>query len=198
MLAFLDKEDALAGCRLLGCRLYGEGGYGRVYRVPLQDDLVVAIKCFRDPFLNDYLGQKYYWYFESLGFIRHRNLVQLLAYVFRANSNFLVYEFVPGGSLQDALNQMAARKLTLSWPQRHRILCGVARGLASLHDGSLGSSFLHRNLKPTNILLDEGYEAKIGDFSLAAIMALEGTHRVPAVFFGTDGFVSPECILGGR
>jgi serine/threonine protein kinase len=193
MLEFLDKEDALAGCRLLG-----EGGHERVYQVPLQRDVVVAIKCARYPTLN-YLAQKYYWDFESLSFIRHRNLVRLLAYVFRTNCHFFVYEFVPGGSLQDALmNQMAAKKLTLSWPHRHRILCGVARGLASLHDGSLSSSIVHRNLKPANILLDEGYEAKIGDFSLAALNAHVGTHRVPAVFYGMDGFVSPECLLGGR
>jgi serine/threonine protein kinase len=162
MLAFLDKKDALAGCRLLG-----EGGHGRVYQVPLQNGLVVAIECV-PKHADGLLARKYYSALESLGSIRHRNLVQLLAHVFGTNSHFLMYEFVPGGSLQDALNELLVMNLTLSWPQRHRILCGVARGLAYLHCGSLGSYFLHRNLNPTSILLDDGYEAKIGDFYRAS------------------------------
>jgi serine/threonine protein kinase len=193
MLAFLDKKDSLAGCRVLG-----KGEHGRVYRVPLQDDLVVAIMCFRDPFLDDYLGQKYYWYFESLGFLRHRNLVPLLAYVSTTDFHYFVYEFVPGGSLEDALDQMAARKLTLSWPQRHRILCGVARCLSYLHGKPLRSYHVPGNLKPANILLDEGYEAKIGDFSLAAIMALEPTHSTTDVIAATVGFIAPEYLQTGR
>jgi serine/threonine protein kinase len=188
MLAFLDKKDSLAGCPVLGA-----GEHGWVYRVPLQDDLVVAIECVPNP-ADDYLAQKHYWALESLGFIRHRNLVQLLAYVFGTNSHFLVYEFVPGGSLQDALNKLLGNELTLSWPQRHRILCGVARGLAYLHDGSLGSYFVHRNLNSTKILLDEGYEAKIGDFSRAFSTFRRVIHPIDL----TDCFVAPERQGTGR
>ena len=193
VLAFLDKDDALAGCRLLG-----EGGNGKVYQVPLQDELVVAIKCVHNPTTADFDGEEPYdarqirAELETLGFIRHRNLVQLFAYVFKTDCHLLVYEFMPKGSLQDALNQMAAGNLTLSWPERHRILCGVAQGLAYLHNESLGSSIVHRDLKPANILLDEGYEAKLGDFGLAAIVPLKATHASTNVVAGTIGFIAPE------
>lgn len=194
MLAFLDKEDALAGCHVLG-----EGGNGKVYQVHLQDDYVVAIKCVRhhagfeedgDPFSHD--AKQIRAELETLGFIRHRNLVQLLAYVFKSDCHLLVYEFMPGGSLQDALNRMARGTLTLTWPERHRILCGVAQGLAYLHNESLGSSIVHRDLKPGNILLDDGYEAKLGDFGLAAIVPLKATHATTDVLAGTIGFIAPE------
>jgi serine/threonine protein kinase len=118
--------------------------------------------------------------------------VQLLAYVFGTNSHFLVYEFVPGGSLQDALNELLGNELTLSWPQRHRILCGVGRGLAYLHDRSFGSYSVHRDLNPTNILLDDGYEAKIGDFSRAS-----STFRFKAADL-MDCFIAPERQGFGR
>ena len=192
MLAFLDKEDALAGYRLLG-----EGGNGRVFQVPLQDDLVVAIKCVRnhapdeDQTIN-HDAKQIRAELETLGFIRHRNLVQLLAYMFKSDSHLLIYEFVPGGSLQDALNQMAAGTLTLSWPERQKILCGVAQGLAYLHNESLGSAIVHRDLKPANILLDDGFEAKLGDFGLAAIVPLKATHATTDVLAGTIGFIAPE------
>nr|APU94844.1 leucine-rich repeat receptor-like protein kinase [Pohlia nutans] len=197
MLAFLDKEDALTDCRVLG-----EGGNGKVYQVSLQEDFVVAIKCVRhhsepeqeqeegDPISHD--AKQIRAELETLGFIRHRNLVQLLAYIFKSDSHLLVYEFMPGGSLQDALNRMAKGTLTLSWPERHRILCGVAQGLAYLHNESLGSSIVHRDLKPANILLDEGYEAKLGDFGLAAIVPLKATHATTDVLAGTIGFIAPE------
>lgn len=194
MLAFLDKEDALAACHVLG-----EGGNGKVYEVPLQEDFVVAIKCVHhhnmeeadgEPISHD--AKQIRAELETLGFIRHRNLVQLLAYVFKSNSHLLVYEFMPGGSLQDALNRMAKGTLTLTWPERHRILCGVAQGLAYLHNESLGSSIVHRDLKPGNILLDYGYEAKLGDFGLAAIVPLKATHATTDVIAGTIGFIAPE------
>ncbi|KAG0626895.1 hypothetical protein M758_2G159700 [Ceratodon purpureus] len=196
MLAFLDKDDALAGCRLLG-----QGGNGKVYHVPLQDDLVVAIKCVRnpdqdvegdDPKIETHDARQIRAELETLGFIRHRNLVQLLAYISKTDSHMLIYEFMPGGSLQDALNRMAAGNLTLSWPERHRILCGVAQGLAYLHNESLGSSIVHRDLKPANILLDERFEAKLGDFGLAAIVPLKATHASTNVIAGTIGFIAPE------
>nr|APU94837.1 leucine-rich repeat receptor-like protein kinase [Pohlia nutans] len=192
MLAFLEKDDALAGCRLLG-----QGGNGKVYQVQLEDDLAVAIKCVsnatHDPESGETFDAKQIRAeLETLGFIRHRNLVQLLAYIFKSDSHLLVYEFMPGGSLQDALEQMAAGNLTLSWPERHRILCGVAQGLAYLHNESLGSSIVHRDLKPANILLDENYEAKLGDFGLAAIVPLKATHATTNVLAGTIGFIAPE------
>lgn len=194
MLGFLDKEDALAHCKLLG-----EGGNGKVYQVTLQEDIVVAIKCVghhsmseddNDPISYD--AKQIRAELETLGFIRHRNLVQLLAYVFKPDAHLLVYEYMPGGSLQDALDRMAKGTLTLSWPERHRILCGVAHGLAYLHTESLGSSIVHRDLKPANILLDEGYEAKLGDFGLAAIVPLKATHATTDCLAGTIGFIAPE------
>lgn len=194
MLAFLDKEDALTHCKVLG-----EGGNGKVYQVTLQDDIVVAIKCVGHHSMPEDDGdgishdaKQIRAELETLGFIRHRNLVQLLAYVFKPDSHLLVYEYMPGGSLQDALNRMAKGTLTLSWPERHRILCGVAHGLAYLHTESLGSSIVHRDLKPANILLDEGYEAKLGDFGLAAIVPLKATHATTDVLAGTIGFIAPE------
>ena len=103
ILAFLDKDHALAGYRLLR-----EGRNGKVYQVPLEDNVVVAIKCVRspshnpkneDPRVETHNARQIRVELETLGFIRHRNLVQLLANIFKTNSHLLVYEFMPSGSL---------------------------------------------------------------------------------------------------
>lgn len=177
MLASLYNEDALAGCRVLG-----EGDTGKVYQVPLQEDLVVAIKCVRhedpDP-AKSHVAKRIRAELNTLGVIRHRNVVQLLAYIFKSDSHLMVYEYMRRGTLHDALQQMACGKLTLSWPERHRILCGVAQALVGLHRcnaSHVGSFIVHRDLNPSNIFLDQGYEAKLGGFGLAAIVPSESTH----------------------
>lgn len=197
MLAFLDKEDALASADLIG-----EGGNGKVYRVPLNDSLVVAIKSVKNPGLTEdsfddvqpesHDARQIQAELETLGVIRHRNLVQLWAYVYKADSHLLIYEYMHRGSLQDAFYQMAAGNVTLSWPQRHLIICGVAEGIVYLHNMSLGSSIVHRDLKPANILLDDNYEAKVADFGLAAIIPNKDTHATTDAVAGTIGFIAPE------
>lgn len=197
MLAFLDKEDSLASADLIG-----EGGNGKVYRVPLANSIVVAIKCVKNPGVTEdsfddlqpesHDARQIQAELETLGVIRHRNLVQLWAYVYKADSHLLIYEYMHRGSLQDAFFQMAAGNLTLSWPQRHLIICGVAEGIVYLHNMSLGSSIVHRDLKPANILLDDNYEAKVADFGLAAIIPNKDTHASTDAVVGTIGFIAPE------
>ncbi|KAG0584065.1 hypothetical protein KC19_3G182100 [Ceratodon purpureus] len=203
MLEFLHKDDALEGANLVG-----EGGSGKVYRVPLSNDIVVAVKSVTrinprqadqetpaptdstvpapTPDAKAILAE-----LDTLGYIRHRNLIQLWAYIYKGDSHLLIYEYMPRGSLRDAFRQMTSGELTLTWPQRHRIMCGVAQGLAYLHN-SHGTCIVHRDLKPGNILLTDDLEAKLGDFGLAAILPDTATHGSTEHLAGTIGYIAPE------
>lgn len=198
MLTFLENEDALASAELVG-----EGGNGKVYKVALGNgELVVAVKCVQKPIseekdANDVTVQsndarQIQAELETLGRVRHRNLVQLLAYVYRPESHLLVYEYMSKGSLHDVLQKMARGELTLSWPQRHHIMVGVAQGLAYLHKDSLGNPIIHRDLKPANILLDDSFEAKVADFGLAVILPDAASHATTDAIAGTIGYIAPE------
>eukprot|EP00253_Pinus_taeda_P027106 PITA_27106 len=125
---------------------------------------------------------------ETLGTIRHKNIVKLYCYLSNSHSNLLVYEYMPNGNLFEALHSHN----DLDWPSRHKIALGAAHGLAYLHhDFSL--AIIHRDVKSTNILLDQFYEAKIADFGVAKVLQAcnRGGDSI-TVFAGTHGYIAPE------
>ncbi|KAL5544037.1 hypothetical protein UlMin_007821 [Ulmus minor] len=199
-LAFLEKEDGIASLELIG-----RGGCGEVYKavLPESNGKMIAIKKITEPpkdaaditeedskLLNKKMRQ-IKSEINTVGQIRHRNLLPLLAHVSRPNCHYLVYEFMKNGSLQDMLNQVAEGKREFDWLARHRVAVGIAEGLEYLHLNH-SPRIIHRDLKPANVLLDDDMEARIADFGLAKAMPDAHTHISTSNVAGTVGYISPE------
>ncbi|KAF3339768.1 Leucine-rich repeat receptor-like protein [Carex littledalei] len=171
-LAFLEKEDGLASLEVIG-----QGGSGKVYKSQLSGNpsKTVAIKQIMkraggggDPTKEETIRlDKWMRQIKSeiktVGYIRHKNLLPLVAHVSRSDSHFLIYEFMKNGSLLDVLMQAKTGQRELGWPARLRIADGIAAGLEYLHMHHK-PQIIHRDLKPANILLDDDMEARIADF----------------------------------
>ncbi|XP_058093675.1 leucine-rich repeat receptor-like serine/threonine/tyrosine-protein kinase SOBIR1 [Magnolia sinica] len=199
-LAFLEKEDGLASLEIIG-----RGGCGEVYRaeLPGSNGKQIAIKKVIQPatdgpdlseedskLLNKRMRQ-IKSEIQTVGHIRHRNLLPLLAHVPRPDCHYLVYEFMKNGSLQDVLKQVSEGTRELDWPTRHNIAMGIAAGLEYLHMNH-NPRIIHRDLKPGNILLDDNLEARIADFGLAKAVPDANTHVSTSNIAGTAGFIAPE------
>ncbi|CAI0431190.1 unnamed protein product [Linum tenue] len=173
--------------------LLGRGGFGPVYKGKLPDGKVVAIKR-----LSSSSGQGANEFKNEIMLIsklQHRNLVRLLGCCIDKLEKILIYEYMPKKSLDNYLFD-STKKAELDWPTRFNIIHGVARGLLYLHRDSC-LRIIHRDLKVSNILLDEKMNPKISDFGLARIFEgtqdLASTHKV----VGTLGYMSPEYLLAG-
>ncbi|KAK7271415.1 hypothetical protein RJT34_27289 [Clitoria ternatea] len=170
--------------------LIGSGGFGEVYKAKLKDGCVVAIKK-----LIHVTGQgdrEFMAEMETIGKIKHRNLVQLLGYCKVGEERLLVYEYMKWGSLEAVLHDRAkGGGSNLDWAARKRIAIGSARGLAFLHHSCL-PHIIHRDMKSSNILLDENFEARVSDFGMARLVNALDTHLTVSTLAGTPGYVPPE------
>ncbi|CAA7041830.1 unnamed protein product [Microthlaspi erraticum] len=199
-LAFLENEEALASLEVIG-----EGGCGKVFKaeLPGSNGKIIAVKKVIQPakdaneltdedskFLNKKMRQ-IRSEINTVGQIRHRNLLPLLAHVPRPECHYLVYEYLKNGSLQDILSDVSAGNKELMWPARHKIALGIAAGLEYLHTDH-SPRIIHRDLKPANVLLDDDMEARISDFGLAKAMPDAVTHVTTANLAGTVGYIAPE------
>ncbi|KAL3640300.1 hypothetical protein CASFOL_015268 [Castilleja foliolosa] len=176
--------------------MIGEGGFGKVYKGILRNGMKVAVKR-SEPGHGQGLSE-----FETeimvLSKIRHHHLVSLIGYCDERDEMILVYEFMEKGTLQDHLYVLqgeeareSVSRSQLSWEERLRICIGAAKGLNYLHSGSSGSTIIHRDIKSTNILLDEHFVAKVADFGLSRSGPLEQTH-VSTDVKGSFGYMDPE------
>ncbi|CAI8611075.1 unnamed protein product [Vicia faba] len=182
--------------------LLGEGGFGRVYKGLFKEratskrgeDSTIAIKK-----LNSHSSQGFAeWQSEVnfLGRLSHPNLVKLLGFGREDGELFLVYEFLHRGSLDNHLFGRGSNVRPLSWDRRLKIMIGVARGLNFLH--SLEKKIIYRDLKPSNILLDKAYTAKLSDFGLARSVPSDDRTHVSTQIVGTRGYAAPEYIATGH
>ncbi|KAI9164992.1 hypothetical protein LWI28_005762 [Acer negundo] len=176
--------------------LIGEGGFGKVYEGILKGDVKVAVK--RSDSKHGQGLPEFQTEVLMLSRIRHRNLVSLIGYCNEGSEMILVYEFMAKGALRDHLyslneydnSEKSFTKVKLSWSQRLEICIGSAQGLHYLHSGSDGG-IIHRDVKSTNILLDENYVAKVADFGLSRSSPLEGDSFSTGIK-GSFGYLDPE------
>lgn len=177
--------------------IIGRGGYGNVYKGELPDGSQVAMKRFKN--MSAAGDASFIHELEVIASVRHVNLVALRGYCtattpFEGHQRIIVCDLMKNGSLHDHL--FGSQKEKLSWPVRQKIALGTARGLAYLHYGAQ-PGIIHRDIKASNILLDERFEAKVADFGLAKFTPEGATHLSTRVA-GTMGYVAPEYALYGQ
>ncbi|CAM6057655.1 unnamed protein product [Sphagnum tenellum] len=174
----------------------GKGGFGVVYKGCLVDGTNVAVKLLTtkshqgiDDFLNEVI---------SIIGVTHKNLVKLKGCCLHRTQRLLVYEFLENKDLAEALWGCGIKGISfLDWPTRFKICVGVARGLTYLHE-DLQPCIIHRDIKASNILLDENLNAKITDFGLARLFSQDQSHLFTDVKVGTYGYMSPEYATYGE
>ncbi|KAL4627171.1 hypothetical protein ACB092_05G148500 [Castanea dentata] len=174
--------------------ILGQGGYGVVYKGCLPNRTVVAVKRLKDP---SYTGEvQFQTEVEMIGLALHRNLLRLYGFCMTSDERLLVYPYMPNGSVADRLRETCREKPSLDWNRRMRIAIGAARGLLYLHD-QCNPKIIHRDVKAANILLDESFEAVVGDFGLAKLLDRRESHVTTAVR-GTVGHIAPEYLSTGQ
>ncbi|CAH8330538.1 unnamed protein product [Eruca vesicaria subsp. sativa] len=165
----------------------GSGGYGKVYKGMLSDGQMVAIKRAQQGSTQG--GHEFKTEIELLSRVHHKNLVGLIGFCFEQGEQILVYEFMSNGSLKDSLTGRSG--IALDWKRRLRVALGSARGLAYLHELA-DPPIIHRDVKSTNILLDENLTAKVADFGLSKLVSDCTKGHVSTQVKGTLGYLDPE------
>ncbi|XP_075094811.1 BRASSINOSTEROID INSENSITIVE 1-associated receptor kinase 1 [Nicotiana tabacum] len=192
---FSLRELQVATDNFSNKNILGRGGFGKVYKGRLADGSLVAVKRLKEERTQG--GElQFQTEVEMISMAVHRNLLRLLGFCMTATERLLVYPYMANGSVASRLRERPESDPPLEWSIRKRIALGSARGLAYLHD-HCDPKIIHRDVKAANILLDEEYEAVVGDFGLAKLMDYKDTHVTTAVR-GTIGHIAPEYLSTGK
>ncbi|OVA07641.1 Protein kinase domain [Macleaya cordata] len=172
--------------------LLGEGGFGCVYKGCLTDGREVAVKQLK---IGGSQGEREFRAeVETISRVHHRHLVSLVGYCISEHQRLLVYDFVPNNTLYYHLH--GANRTVMDWATRLKVATGAARGIAYLHE-DCHPRIIHRDIKSSNILLDNNFEALVSDFGLARL-ALDANTHVTTRVMGTFGYLAPEYASSGK
>ncbi|KAE8769363.1 erecta-like leucine-rich-repeat receptor-like kinase [Hordeum vulgare] len=173
--------------------IIGYGASSTVYKCVLKSGKAIAVKRLYSQYNHG--AREFETELETVGSIRHRNLVSLHGFSLSPNGNLLFYDYMENGSLWDLLHG-PSKKVKLDWDTRLRIAVGAAQGLAYLHH-DCNPRIVHRDVKSSNILLDEHFEAHLSDFGIAKCVPAAKTHASTYVL-GTIGYIDPEYARTSR
>ncbi|KAI3891502.1 hypothetical protein MKX03_034645 [Papaver bracteatum] len=173
--------------------IVGYGASSTVYKCVLKNSKPIAIKRLYTQ--HPHNTREFETELETIGSIKHRNLVSLHGYSLSPNGNLLFYDYMQNGSLWDLLHG-AGKKVKLDWDARLRIAVGAAQGLAYLHH-DCNPRIIHRDIKSSNILIDDNFEAHLSDFGIARCISSSKTHASTYVM-GTIGYIDPEYARTSR
>ncbi|KAL0660238.1 hypothetical protein Bca4012_080823 [Brassica carinata] len=192
---FSLRELQVASDNFSNKNILGRGGFGKVYKGRLADGTLVAVKRLKEERTQG--GElQFQTEVEMISMAVHRNLLRLRGFCMTPTERLLVYPYMANGSVASCLREHPESQPPLDWSKRQRIALGSARGLAYLHD-HCDPKIIHRDVKAANILLDEDFEAVVGDFGLAKLMDYKDTHVTTAVR-GTIGHIAPEYLSTGK
>ncbi|KAK7273197.1 hypothetical protein RIF29_14246 [Crotalaria pallida] len=172
--------------------MLGEGGFGCVYKGLLVDGREVAVKQLK---IGGGQGEREFRAeVEIISRVHHRHLVSLVGYCISEHQRLLVYDFLANDTLHYHLH--GKNRPVMDWPTRVKIAAGAARGIAYLHE-DCHPRIIHRDIKSSNILLDQNFEAQVSDFGLAKL-ALDTNTHVSTRVMGTFGYMAPEYATSGK
>ncbi|KAL9686672.1 hypothetical protein QQ045_031065 [Rhodiola kirilowii] len=170
----------------------GNGGFGATYRAEIAPGVVVAVKRLS---VGRFHGvQQFHAEIKTLERVRHPNLVTLIGYHASETEMFLIYNYLPGGNLAKFIQERNEK--ATDWKILHKIALDIAQALAYLHDQCV-PRVLHRDVKPSNILLDNELNAYLSDFGLSRLLGTSETHATTGVA-GTFGYLAPEYAMTCR
>ncbi|TYJ47043.1 hypothetical protein E1A91_A02G160100v1 [Gossypium mustelinum] len=192
---FAWRELQLATDSFSEKNVLGQGGFGKVYKGVLLDNTKVAVKRLID-FESPGGDAAFQREVEMISVAVHRNLLRLIGFCTTPTERLLVYPYMPNLSVAYRLREVKPGEPVLDWPQRKRIALGAARGLEYLH-GHCNPKIIHRDVKAANVLLDEDFEAVVGDFGLAKLVDVRRTDVTTQVR-GTMGHIAPEYLSTGK
>ncbi|XP_057977166.1 putative leucine-rich repeat receptor-like protein kinase At2g19210 [Malania oleifera] len=173
-------------------RVIGRGGFGTVYHGYLANTQV-AVKMLSPSSIQGY--EQFRTEAELLMRVHHRNLTSLIGYCDEATNMLLIYEYMSNGNLRDHLSDRNVN--VFSWEQRLQTAIDAGQGLEYLHSGSK-PLIIHRDVNPTNILLNDEFHAKLADFGLSKVFQAEGDSHVSTRVIGTPGYLDPEYYVSNR
>ncbi|KAG2317471.1 hypothetical protein Bca52824_020593 [Brassica carinata] len=169
-------------------RVLGKGGFGMVYHGAVNGTEQVAVKLLSHSSSQGY--KEFKAEVELLLRVHHKNLVALVGYCDEGENLALIYEYMANGDLREHMSGKRGGSI-LNWETRLKIVVESAQGLEYLHNGCK-PPMVHRDVKTTNILLNEHFQAKLADFGLSRSFPIEGETHVSTVVAGTPGYLDPE------
>ncbi|ESQ31281.1 hypothetical protein EUTSA_v10003584mg [Eutrema salsugineum] len=169
--------------------IIGKGGAGIVYKGVMPNGDLVAVKRLAAMSRGSSHDHGFNAEIQTLGRIRHRHIVRLLGFCSNHETNLLVYEYMPNGSLGEVLHGKKGGHLL--WDTRYKIALEAAKGLCYLHH-DCSPLIVHRDVKSNNILLDSNFEAHVADFGLAKFLQDSGTSECMSAIAGSYGYIAPE------
>ncbi|KAK6125787.1 hypothetical protein DH2020_040467 [Rehmannia glutinosa] len=192
---FAWRELQLATDSFSEKNVLGQGGFGKVYKGVLADNTKVAVKRLTD-FESPGGDTAFQREVEMISVAVHRNLLRLIGFCTTPTERLLVYPFMQNLSVASRLRELKPGEPVLDWPTRKRVAIGAARGLEYLHE-HCNPKIIHRDVKAANVLLDEDFEAVVGDFGLAKLVDVRKTNVTTQVR-GTMGHIAPEYLSTGK